>query len=82
MAQALTAFFSYSRQDSEFALRLADDLRSAGAGVWLDQRDISPGVRWDSAVEAALKSCPRLLVILSPSSVNSTNVLDEVSFAL
>src|SRR6266852_3699466 len=30
------AFFSYSRQDSEFALKLAKDLRAAGAAVWLD----------------------------------------------
>ena len=32
-----TAFFSYSRDDSEFALRLAEDLKAAGANVrkWL-----------------------------------------------
>ena len=76
------AFFSYSREDSDFALRLAQDLKAAGASVWLDQLDILPGQRWDRAVEDALTSCPRMLVILSPASVNSTNVMDEVSFAL
>jgi beta-lactam-binding protein with PASTA domain len=76
------AFFSYSREDSEFTLRLAGDLKSAGANVWLDQLDIAPGQRWDRSVEDALTNCPRLLVVLSPSSINSTNVLDEVSFAL
>jgi WD40 repeat protein len=76
------AFFSYCRDDKDFALRLAEDLKSAGANVWLDQLDIVPGQRWDRAVEDALKSCPRMLVILSPVSVNSTNVMDEVSFAL
>jgi hypothetical protein len=76
------AFFSYSRQDSEFVLRLASALRAAGAAVWLDQLDIEPGQRWDSAVEQALASCPRMLVVLSPASVDSTNVMDEVSFAL
>jgi hypothetical protein len=80
--QTPLAFFSYSREDSEFALRLAKDLRTAGATVWLDQLDINPGQRWDRAVEEALASCPRMLVILSPSSVASTNVMDEVSFAL
>jgi len=79
---ALAAFFSYSRDDSEFALRLAEDLKTAGANVWLDQMDIPAGQRWDRAVEDALKSCPRLIVILSPASVDSTNVMDEVSFAL
>ena len=76
------AFFSYCREDSEFALRLAEDLKAAGANVWMDQLDIAPGQRWDRSVEDALTNCPRLLVILSPTSVNSTNVLDEVSFAL
>jgi len=77
-----TAFFSYSREDSEFALKLAEDLKAAGANVWLDQMDIEPGQRWARAVEQALTKCPRVLVILSPASVASTNVADEVAFAL
>jgi len=76
------AFFSYSRADTEFALRLAKDLRAAGANVWLDQLDIKPGQRWDRAVEDALANCPHLVVVLSPASVDSANVMDEVSLAL
>jgi hypothetical protein len=75
-------FFSYSREDSEFVLRVAGDLKAAGANVWLDQMDIVPGQRWDDAVERALADCPRMLVVLSPAAVHSTNVMDEVSFAL
>lgn len=81
-AQVPTAFFSYSREDSEFALRLAGDLKAAGASVWLDQLDIEPGQRWARAVQDALTASPRMLVILSPDSVASTNVEDEVAFAL
>lgn len=77
-----TAFFSYSREDSAFALRLAEDLKAAGANVWLDQLDIAPGQRWARAVEEALNNSPRVLVILSPASVSSTHVEDEVNFAL
>ncbi len=77
-----TAFFSYSRADSEFALRLAEDLKAAGANVWLDQLDIAPGQRWARALQDALNNSPRVLVILSPSAVNSTHVEDEVNFAL
>jgi photosystem II stability/assembly factor-like uncharacterized protein len=80
--EAQTAFISYSREDSEFALKLAEDLKAAGAAVWLDQLDIAPGQRWAQAVQNALNDCPRMLVILSPSSASSTNVDDEVSFAL
>lgn len=77
-----TIFFSYSRDDSEFVLELAKDLRIAGATIWLDQLDIQPGSRWDSSIEKALQNSPTLLVILSGSSVKSHNVLDEVSYAL
>ncbi len=79
---APAAFFSYSREDSDFALKLAGDLKDAGANVWLDQLDIQPGDRWDRTVEDALTNCPRMVVILSAASVSSTNVMDEVSFAL
>ena len=79
---APTAFFSYSRDDSEFVLRLAEDLKAAGANVWLDQLDIQPGQRWARAVQDALNHAPRMLVILSPSSAESTHVDDEVNFAL
>ena len=75
-------FFSYARADAEFVLRLAKDLRSAGINLWMDQLDIRPGDRWDSAVEKALRACQYLLVILSPASVASQNVMDEVSAAL
>ena len=75
-------FCSYSRQDGEFMLRLATDLRAAGQPLWLDQLDISAGSRWDQSVEGALKATDRMLVILSPASTASNNVMDEVSFAL
>ena len=75
-----TAFISYSREDSEFVLRMARDLKAAGANVWLDQLDIAPGQRWARALQDAITNSPRFLVILSPASVKSTNVEDEVSF--
>jgi hypothetical protein len=78
----LTSFFSYARSDSELVLRLAKELRTAGASVWIDQLDILGGERWDQAVEAALRRCHRLVVALSPASVSSNSVMDEVSYAL
>ncbi|MGA1982509.1 MAG: TIR domain-containing protein [Acidobacteriaceae bacterium] len=81
-APASSAFISYSREDSEFALRLAQDLKAAGADVWLDQLDIKPGHPWDNAIEDALTGAPEMLVILSPASSKSGNVRDEIDFAL
>ena len=76
------AFFSYVHEDAEFALRLAKDLRAAGAAVWIDRLDIKVGQYRDRAVEEALAECPQLLLILSPNSVDSPKVMSEVSFAL
>jgi hypothetical protein len=80
--EAEVAFVSYSSADKEFALRLAEDLKAGGANIWLDQIDINPGEPWDLAVELALKNCAQILVILSPVSAASPNVLDEIAFAL
>ncbi len=75
-------FFSYSRFDATFALKLATDLTLAGLPVWIDQVDISPGAKWDVTVEDALRACGAVPVILSPDAVASSSVMDEVSFAL
>jgi len=50
----MTTFISYSRDNSDFAVRLARDLRAAGFDIWLDQLDIRTGARWDDEVEKAL----------------------------
>ena len=75
-------FISYAREDAEFVLRLARDLRAAGVPVWLDQLDIAGGQRWDLAVEQALRSARVMIVVLSPDAFASHNVMDEVSYAL
>ena len=75
-------FFSYSRTDAPFVLKLAKDLRAAGLNIWLDQLDIKAGTHWDTAVENALQSSTGVIIVLSPASVASHNVMDEVSFAI
>jgi hypothetical protein len=81
-AQTPTTFLSYSCEDSKFALQLAQDLKAAGANLWVDQLDIGPGQEWDSAVEVAVTQAPQMLLILSPSSVKSRNVRNEIAYAL
>jgi len=76
------AFFSYSREDADFAQRLAEDLKAAGANVWIDQLDITGGEDWPMAIEQAMRRCPGMIVILSPASVGSNQVRAEYHFAL
>jgi hypothetical protein len=75
-------FVSYNQLDSQFALQLADDLAARGINIWLDKHNIAPGERWDEEIEKALTASEIFMVILSPASVASENVRDEVSFAI
>ena len=75
-------FLSYSRSDEEFALRLAKDLRSRGVEMWVDRFDIRPSEHWDRAIERAIRGCRNVIAVLSPRSVASENVADEISLAI
>jgi TIR domain-containing protein len=75
-------FISYSRSDQAFALRFAQDLKTAGVDAWVDQLDIPIGQNWDRSVEAAVRDCEGFVIILSPRSAASEHVADEVACAL
>jgi hypothetical protein len=75
-------FISYSREDKDFALEFAREMKLAGHSVWLDQLDIPTGARWDDEVESALRECKIFLIILTPASVASENVKDEIGYAI
>lgn len=75
-------FFSYSRTDTAFAIKLALDLKKDGYDVWIDQEDIRAGSEWDMQIEQALSTCDCLVYIQSEKSAASQNVLDEVYYVL
>ena len=75
-------FVSYSSKDRPFAINLAKELNSLGANVWIDQLGIKLGENWDNAIENALDNSNTLMLLLSPTSVESQNVQDEVSIAI
>jgi hypothetical protein len=77
-----TIFVSYSSDDRPFALGLVKELQRLGANVWIDQLGIGLGENWDNAIEEALEKSETFMLILSPTSVESQNVQDEVSIAI
>jgi len=77
-----TIFVSYSSKDRPFALGLVKELQKLGANVWIDQLGIKLGDNWDDAIEEALKKSETIMIILSPTSVESVNVQDEVNIAI
>ena len=75
-------FVSYAREDQEFVFRLAEDLREHDIDLWVDQREIGLGSVWTEAIEQALEACVTMLLILSPSAVDSRHVADEWHYFL
>jgi TIR domain-containing protein len=76
------AFISYSRINKEFTTKLVKGLRTGGYSVWFDLLDIPTGSRWDDEVENALRECSIFMVILTPASIASENVKDEIGYAI
>lgn len=75
-------FICYSREDSAFADRLVADLKAAGVPTWRDVDDIPGDVAantqsWRRAVNAALRECTHMIVVLSPDAVDSIEVEAE-----
>ncbi len=75
-------FVSYSRANTGFVSGLINNLIAQGLSVWMDQRDIAAGQRWDSIIQQALQTCDVFIIVLSPESTASENVLDELSYAI
>lgn len=73
-------FISYSKKDSDFALKLADDLSAAGFKTWID-RSLSVGEDWRKTIEKNLQEASDVIVVLSPNAIESRWVQHEGSLA-
>lgn len=80
-SRTTSCFISYSRDDQDNAIRLRSDLRNANIKGWRDIDDIQPGASWDNQIASAIASCSVILFIVTPTSVTSQNVADELSYA-
>jgi adenylate cyclase len=74
-------FISYSSKDRQKAEQLTELLSSAGLSVWIDRQGIDVATSWTGEIVDAIDACKALIVLLSPSSVESKNVTREVTLA-
>lgn len=77
-----SGFISYSHADRSFARALHDALQGRGIRCWLDEHDMKPGDRILDVVNDAIRSCDKLLLCCSESSLESWWVKDEIRKAL
>lgn len=75
-------FLSHNFHDKEFVRRLGKDLRSRGIRVWIDEAEILVGDSLITKIENAIDEMEYLGVILSPNSIKSQWVTNEVNAAL
>ena len=75
-------FVSYSRRDQTFVKQLVADLHKNNIPIWFDQESIVAGTRWDDAIEKGLVDASHLIFVMSPNSIVSEYVKDEVDTAM
>lgn len=73
-------FISYARKDEKFAFKLYRNLENMGESIWIDQKQIRVAEKWHNQIEDGLKKCKIMILIVSHSSMKSTNVADEWEF--
>ena len=74
-------FISYSSKDKEKADQLSELLASAGLSVWIDQKGIVGAEKWATEIVEGIKACSTFILLLSSHSIESENVLRELSLA-
>jgi hypothetical protein len=76
--QFYTCFISYSGADEDFCRRLHGRLQDAGLRVWFAPHDIRGGQKLHEQIDAAIRVYDKLLLVLSPHSMQSPWVEFEI----
>jgi hypothetical protein len=79
--QFYSCFISYSTKDQEFADRLYTDLQANGVRSWFAPHDVQGGKKLHEQIDEAIRVHDRVLLILSPSSIDSEWVKTEIAKA-
>jgi formylglycine-generating enzyme required for sulfatase activity len=73
-------FISYQRDSEAVARELYERLNAAGFDVWQDVHNIRHTARWSVEINRALHDCERIVVLLTPKSMDSDEVFNEWFF--
>ena len=72
-------FVSYSHRDSDAVLEYIHRLEQDGFSLWYDE-NIHHSV-WSASIEKALEDASAVLLFVTPYSLSSNNVFNEISFS-
>lgn len=74
-------FVSYAHKDSTSVYPIITQFNDQGYKIWYDE-GIEPGIEWPEEIANALNSSSLFVVFITPNSVASENVRNEINFAL
>ena len=74
-------FISYSRKNVDFVDRLVRSLEGLGFDCWVDRQDLEGGTTWREKISLSIRRCQAFVLVISPDSMNSPIVAQEVSLA-
>ncbi|MDF1814680.1 MAG: toll/interleukin-1 receptor domain-containing protein, partial [Verrucomicrobiales bacterium] len=77
----MNIFLSHSSKDKWAASRIAKDLESIGASVFLDEKRLHTGEHLDDELSVHLEECDDFLILFSPWSIESHWVIWELGGA-
>jgi uncharacterized protein YjbI with pentapeptide repeats len=76
-----SCFISYSFADQDFAERLHSDLQNKGVRCWFAPHDMQSGKKLHEQIDHAIRLHDKLLLLLSPHSMESEWVRTEIAKA-
>lgn len=74
-------FVSYAHKDKDVVYNEIKRLYKEGYRIWYDE-GIQPATEWPEEIAVAINNCSTFLVFISPQSIKSKNVRNEINFAL
>lgn len=78
----ISVFISHTGEDKDFARKLAEDLKTSGINVWLDEWEIKVGHSITEKVNEALDRSNYIVVILSEKFFSKTWPMRELKSAM
>jgi hypothetical protein len=74
-------FLSYAEEDTDIAEQAASSLEAAGYSVWYYKRDYIGGSEYAEVLMEQIECCRAFAVVISPASINSNQVNNELLVA-
>jgi len=78
----MRVYISHSHADAQFAKKLGAELSKLGLEVWDSSEQLLPGDNWALKIGEALEASRAMIVLLSPDSMKSGWVRQDVEYAL